>query len=136
MQGRERGGPYFDEPTVGHGPAVCFLRQQQKTKYMRAKRNTLSTSLAFFSVFLFPSPPLSYPLPTSFHPALSAPCPSTTSPSCLCLTFATTLLGCKTRTVSVVKFVFSRGYLRGDRWIVMGYDISYATSTSNTIING
>lgn len=31
---------------VGHGPTVCFLRQQQKTKYMRAKRNTLSSSLA------------------------------------------------------------------------------------------
>lgn len=91
VQGRERGGPYFDEPTVGHGPAVCFLRQQQKTKYMRAKRNTLSTSLAFFSVSLFPSPPLSHTLfPLHFilrSLSLSLHSPSIRHVACLSLSY-------------------------------------------------
>jgi len=56
---------------------------------------------------LLPRPPLAS-LPILLHSALSAPCLSTTSPSRLRLTLPTTLLGCKARTVSVVKFVFSR----------------------------
>jgi len=56
---------------------------------------------------LLPRPPLAS-LPILLHSALSAPCLSTTSPSRLRLTLPTTLLGCKARTVSVVKFVFNR----------------------------